>query len=124
MVRRGSGFAPGRGSEPNTDLTGETGGAVFAGALAGAFAVAAVFAAVFAGAFLAGAFAVAAFFAGLVWIVGRQLPRTALQRWLLRTPALLALLLAAAILGLVAYASLGIQAPETAPPRPVTAPSG
>ena len=67
---------------------------------------------------------VAAFFAGLVWIVGRQLPRTTLQRWLLRTPALLALLLVAAILGLVAYASLGIQAPETAPPRPVTAPSG
>ena len=84
--------------------------------------------------FLRGANRVTAFFgwqtaAGLVgivlWLTGRSLPRGSPARWLSRVPALLALLLALAVVGLIAWVNFAKPPPMTEPPaNPVTAPAG
>lgn len=57
----------------------------------------------------------------VLWLTGRGLPRGSPARWLSRVPALLALLLALAIVGLIAWVNLAKPSPQTEPPaRAVT----
>lgn len=66
----------------------------------------------------------AGFLGGLLWIVGREVPQTALGRWLLRAPALLALLLFGALAATVAYTRFSKPAPvDYVPPGPATKPA-
>lgn len=66
------------------------------------------------------------FAAGLVglgvWLAGRGLPRGSAARWFSRVPALLALALFLAVVGLIAWVNLSKPAPVTdIPPPPKTA---
>ncbi len=66
----------------------------------------------------------AGFLGGLVWIVGRDQPQTGLGRWLLRAPALLALLLFGVLAATVLYARLAKPPPtDYVPPAKTTLPA-
>lgn len=66
----------------------------------------------------------AGFLGGLLWIIGQDMPQTALGRWLLRAPALLALLLFGALAATVAYTRFSQPAPtDHVPPAAATAPA-
>ncbi|MFV0515077.1 MAG: hypothetical protein ACK5MY_15835 [Jhaorihella sp.] len=60
-----------------------------------------------------------------VWLAGRGLPRGSPARWFSRVPALLALLLALAIAGLIGWVNLTRPAPlsDPAPPPATTVPA-
>ncbi|HBS48712.1 MAG TPA: hypothetical protein DEA05_00795 [Rhodobacteraceae bacterium] len=65
---------------------------------------------------------VAGVLAVLTWWAGRGLPKRGALRWLSRLPGLWALLLVAAIAGLILWARLSIQPPPPSP-GPATEPA-